>query len=121
VDSWRPLLTGIDQKALEVVERLRQSLRAMFRRIYRQLAVLLFASFVLGLVNCAFASADAAGHCNVASDCHCVLHRDCHTPAVALCAGDKIALAIGSYRVAPSLFLLKLPLFATSIFNPPRA
>jgi len=88
--------------------------------MYQPLAALLFASFVFGLVNCMFASAsdDSLGQCGAQSDCHCDLHCGCHASAVPSSYGHECLPGFAGYSITPSAFLLKLPLFAASIFNP---
>jgi len=95
----------------------------MFRRSYRQFAVLLFISFVLGLVDCAFASSSKDPHrnCDAQSDCPAAVSCGCHCPALAVCVGNGIPLSFGSQQVVEFSPPLKLPLFAASIFNPPKA
>lgn len=93
----------------------------MLRSLYRQVVLCLFVGLFFGLVNGACACSDDDDHCNLPSDSHCSVHCVCQQPAVTADTDQPLLpVAGGASVVAPDIFL-KLPLVATSIFQPPRA
>lgn len=88
----------------------------------KTVGVLLLASFLVGWASCAIASfSDDSCHHSGQSACECSVHCGCHAPNLIPEADTDGPADFRAQRIAVPSVQVKLPLFAASIFNPPRA
>ena len=95
-------------------------LRPMFGRRTKWISLLLLVTFVIGIGNSVATCADDDHSDATDSAQHCVVHCGCHTLAVTPSPTHPIWSPSLSYLVLGDA-LLKLPLVAASIFQPPKA
>ena len=92
------------------------------QRTIRIIGLALLAVFVVAFASCEFAcpSQHDGDHDGASSPNHCIVHCGCHSVALPSLTPGVVLAGRDAAKFVPTDELLKLPLFADSIFNPPR-